>query len=258
MPSKRAGSRAPKARRWGSGRRDASRRPATPRIGTSRVVAPRVSIESQPWALLVPHLEPLGIDVERTIGQIKRYASAVLEWNRGVSNLISRNDESRLVGRHLVESVQPATWLKSSGAMRWLDFGSGAGLPAIPLRLAGVGEEWTLVESRRNKTLFIRKILLYNKIDRVSVVCQRLEMLVGDPLMASGFDGFTARATLRLAETLDLARHFVRQGGFAFLWKGSGLDQEMRSSTEWREHWEESGRIEVGSGPISVIRYIRK
>ena len=37
--------------------------------------------------------------------------------------------------RHLLESVEPAHWLKECGATRWLDFGSGAGLPAIPLAL---------------------------------------------------------------------------------------------------------------------------
>jgi 16S rRNA G527 N7-methylase RsmG len=100
----------------------------------------------QPWPTLVPHLLKVGLDSKSAVERLKQFMTGVLAWNRTASNLISRNDEKRFVERHLVESIEPAHWLKSTGAATWIDFGSGGGLPAIPLALVGIGPKWILVE----------------------------------------------------------------------------------------------------------------
>jgi 16S rRNA (guanine527-N7)-methyltransferase len=181
----------------------------------------------------------------------------LLEWNGGVSNLISRNDVPRLVERHFTESVEPAHWLKASGAKRWLDLGSGGGLPAIPLVILGVGEQWTLVESRRNKTLFLQKAAQVLKLPNLEVVRDRIENLP-DPNEDLLFDGFTSRATMPLEVTLEQAGRFVRPGGSAFLWKGSRRENEMAADEGWREVWELDGLLGVGSAGTVVARFIRK
>src|SRR5438046_1272251 len=126
-----------------------------------RRAAPLASIESlmarQPWSALVPLIARAGVPTEPALTRLRTFAKLVIGWNRGVSNLISKNDESRIVTRHLVESIEPASWLAETAAERWIDFGSGAGFPAIPLAILGIGRSWTLVESRRPKTLFMRK-----------------------------------------------------------------------------------------------------
>jgi 16S rRNA (guanine527-N7)-methyltransferase len=208
--------------------------------------------------LLRPPLERAGVDIESTLVRLTTYTRLVLEWNRGVSNIISRNDEARFVERHLVESIAPASWLKESGARHWLDFGSGAGLPAIPLAIAGIGERWTLVESRRTKTLFIRKTLESLSLTGFEVIHDRLENAILRPPVASGQDGFCSRATMPLGPTLALAAPVVRPGGVAFLWKGSGYEREMAGDPTWRSSWEPAGLEQVGSGPNVVAKFIRK
>ncbi len=210
----------------------------------------------QDWAALAPHIVAAGADPDAVVASLRRFSAMLISWNRSYSNLISKNDESRFVARHLLESLAPAHWLKSSGATRWLDFGSGGGLPAIPLLLAGVGGSWTLVESRRTKTLFLRRVAQEMGLTTITVVNDRLENLVATG--AARFDGFTSRATLPLAPTLALAAKVVASGGSAFLWKGSGRDAEMRSDKEWRESWEPAGHVEIAGGHTSVARFIRK
>jgi len=198
----------------------------------------------------MPCLEPLGEDAPAALARLAAYADRVLTWNRSVSNLVSTADEPRIVTRHLLESLLPADWLRRSRARAWLDFGSGAGLPAVPLAIAGVGAAWTLVESRRPKALFLRKVVQELGLQGVTPIHSRLEKLVptadggshdeeGDKqLIVREFDGFTSRATLRLDPTLELAAQFVRPGGLAFLWKGSGMRAELaeheRGSSAWR------------------------
>jgi 16S rRNA (guanine527-N7)-methyltransferase len=216
-----------------------------------------VVMARQPWDLLAPHLLRLGVDAGETMPRIRRYVGLLLEWNRGYSNLISRNDERRVVERHVLQSLEPAHWLKETGARRWLDFGSGGGLPAVPLALAGVGEAWTLVESRRNKTLFLRKVIEEIGLQSVGVELSRLESL--NPAEGLGmFDAFTSRATLRLGPTLAIAAEWVSPGGHAFLWKGSRRGEEMAEDARWERRWEPDGTLEIGDGQTVVARFLRK
>lgn len=212
-------------------------------------------VTRQPWDSLIPHLLKAQVDVEATIDRLKTYMTLLVQWNRSASNLISRNDESRFVERHLLESVAAAHWLKEHGGTRWLDFGSGGGLPAIPLALCGVGERWTLVESRRTKTLFLRKAIQDMKLDGIEVENMRLE----DAGVAGwdAFDGFTSRATLPLVPTLGLAARHLQQGAKAYLWKGSGREDEM-TSVAWQSAWELDGLLGVGTQQTVVCRFLRR
>lgn len=228
--------------------------PATPAVRFA--IAPVLA--RQPWDSLRPALLPVDGDVETVLTRLKHYAQLLLEWNRGVSNIMSRNDEDRIVERHLLESVEPANRLRESGAKRWIDFGSGAGFPAVPLVIAGAGGHWTLVESRRMKTLFVRKSLQELVLSDIVVVNDRLENVVIDPAMAGAFDGFTSRATMRIGPTLALASPLISVGGQAFLWKGSGYEAEMTQDPAWRTDWGTPDIIKVGSGSNVVVRFTRK
>ena len=172
-------------------------------------------LDRQPWQLVEQQLALAGSDPAETLPRIRRYAEMLLEWNRGFSNLISASDETRLVERHIVESLSPAKWIKEAGPKSFMDFGSGGGFPAIPLALAGVGERWVLVESRRNKTLFLRKVSEELGLKVIEVELARLEMLLDDAGRIGRFDAFTSRATLRLGPTLSLAANWVAAGGHA-------------------------------------------
>ena len=214
-------------------------------------------VDRQPWEKLFPALEKVGCEPGSVIQRLKLYARLLVTWNRTASNLISRNDETRLVERHLLECIEPAHWLKASGASRWLDFGTWAGLPGIPLALVGVGPDWTLVEARRTKTLFLLKTLPEIGLKSVVISNTRLEHMTKLPDTVPRYAGFVSRATVRLCPTLDLARHLVIPGGSAFLWKGSSRGQEILDESHWRAFWEPSGTVAVGTSHAVVARFIR-
>ncbi len=238
-------------------RPSAPRKPATQRRDPAPSDPDRV-LARQPWAALRPLLAGVG-DVEATIAQLREYTRQLLEWNRGVSNLVSRNDEMRLVERHIAESLAPVARMREAGCRKLLDLGSGAGLPAIPLAIAGIGEKWTLVESRRNKTLFMRKALSDMKMEHIEVACSRLETLIDEPEFLADFDGFTSRATMAVGPTLELATHVVVHGGRAFLWKGSGFeDERLASESDWSHDWTFEDATTILEGPNCLAVFVRK
>jgi 16S rRNA (guanine527-N7)-methyltransferase len=212
----------------------------------------------QPWSLVEEQLVRAGSDPATAMPRMKRYAEILLEWNRGFSNLISASDERRLVERHIIESLAPAAWIRELGPRTIMDFGSGGGFPAIPLAIAGLGERWTLVESRRNKTLFLRKVVEEIGLSGLNVELGRLELLLGEESRLGRFDAFTSRATIRLAPTLALAANWVLGGGSAYLWKGSRREQEMADDQRWERSWDLADTFDVGNGQTSVVRFVRK
>ena len=214
-----------------------------------RVLAP------QDWKSLAPLFPSSTATVEEVVSRLQRHCGALLAWNRRVSNLISKNDEARIVARHVSESLAPARWMAELGIDEWLDFGSGAGFPALPLAIAGIGKRWTLVESRRPKILFLRKVLSEIETDaKIEVVGARLESVSSDSYQVGAF---TARATEGLSTTLAIASTFVRIGGSAFLWKGSRWTEEIENDRSWSSWWRLIERRAIADSPISVARFER-
>ncbi len=221
--------------------------------------AAEMALARQPWDVLKPLLVGVSPEPAKTIERLRLYARLLFDWNRGVSNLVSHNDEPRLVERHLRESLAPARLLRESGCEHFVDFGSGAGLPAVPLAIAGVGKAWTCVESRRNKTLFIRKAKQELGLKDFVVHTGRLETLIEEQPDALECDGFTSRATMTIAPTLMLAKEFVRPGGRAFLWKGSRYVEELNETPEsWGEYWTFDAAHEITDGANVCAVFKRK
>ena len=221
-----------------------------------------------PWSSLLPLIPGSDAERARTIERLRLFATELLKWNRGVSNLISHDDEPRLVERHIAESLAGIEIINALGCNELMDFGSGGGFPALPLAIAGVGKRWTLVESRRNKTLFLRRAVQELGLANVEVITARLEALVdGDAPTGPGAsspeslrcDGFTSRATNRLGPTLELAAKILVPGGHAVLWKGSGVTDELEASRdEIATNWGVPQLHPTGEGPNSIVVLRRK
>ncbi|HET9326278.1 MAG TPA: 16S rRNA (guanine(527)-N(7))-methyltransferase RsmG [Candidatus Eisenbacteria bacterium] len=195
------------------------------------------------------------LDAGRCLPSLREFCARVIAWNRSVSNLMSKNDEGRIVERHLVESIEHVDWLHESGSRDWVDFGSGAGFPAIPLAIVGVGARWTLVESRRIKTLFLRKTLESMTIGmEMAVLNARLESIARE---GGRFDGFTARAAGNLTETLDHASSLLIGGGSAFLWKGSRWRSEIEKDRSWEQHWTFVENRALADPNVEVLKFLR-
>lgn len=221
-------------------------------------ISPERLLERMPWASLRPLLAGSESDRELALARLRTFGLELLRWNQGVSNLVSHDDELRLVDRHIAESLAGVAVLNKLGCKEIVDFGSGGGFPALPLALAGVGKHWTLVESRRNKTLFLRRALQELGAGQIDVVTARLESVIADDPESLRCDGFTSRATMKAAPTLVQAAQIVEPGGHAVLWKGSGVTEELAADESWRESWNEPVVHPIGEGPNSIVVFERK
>jgi 16S rRNA (guanine527-N7)-methyltransferase len=160
-------------------------------------------------ALLEPFLESsLSAD---QLDQISTYIDLLLRWNARI-NLTAIRHPEEIVTRHFGESFFLARHLfpaaaqlsnpshpersqakreasgsaKSKGpdpstAPRVLDIGSGAGFPAIPLKLWAPRIHLTLVESNHKKAVFLREVSRALTLTNINVISDRAEVLAARP-----------------------------------------------------------------------------
>jgi len=96
---------------------------------------------------------------ERQLDRLLAYAELLRRWNPR-ARLVSDRDLERLVARHLLDSLSALTAVPGAAALEppaLLDFGSGGGLPGIPMAIARPDLTVTLVERQQRKARFLQR-----------------------------------------------------------------------------------------------------
>ena len=153
------------------------------------------------------------------------YHRELLLWNRRI-NLVSQQASREIVIRHFVDSLTPLPWIERPDGLL-IDLGSGGGFPGIPLRIALSGLKLTLVESSRKKTSFLAHIVRTLRLDDVSIIRERVNALIGEPVCAGAFDTVLSRASFKLPELLRMASFFLKPEGLLIALKGPDPQEEM-------------------------------
>jgi 16S rRNA (guanine527-N7)-methyltransferase len=150
----------------------------------------------------------LGPLDEAAIGRLGAYLSLILRWNVRV-NLTAIRDEDAIISRHLVEAISVSKKMPDS-VFTLLDFGSGAGLPGIPIAICRPEVKVTLAESQNRKAAFLMEAIRVLGLD-AKVHAGRTEELKVQ------FDCVTLRAVDKMAEAVTAATGLVAQGGWLAL-----------------------------------------
>ncbi len=147
-------------------------------------------------------LAALDAEKQRQLGD---YFSLFVRWNERL-NLSAIRDEEGIMSRHLIESIFVARVLPDA-VRSLLDFGSGAGLPGIPIALCRREIAVTLSESQGKKAAFLREAVRVLGIE-ARVHSGRAETLDG------AFDCVILRAVDRMAKAVEAASGLVAPLGW--------------------------------------------
>ena len=161
--------------------------------------------------LLQPFLEPSP--PEPMLDQISTYIDLLLRWNARI-NLTAIRHPEEIVTRHFGESLFLASHLfplpchpehsqarsEAIGSAESkacpelaegdpypsttpdvLDIGSGAGFPALPLKLWAPHIHLTLIESNHKKATFLREVARALTLTNINVITDRAEVLAARP-----------------------------------------------------------------------------
>ena len=160
------------------------------------------------------------------LNQFEIYYNELLKWNPK-ANLISRNDESRIVERHFLESALFSLLNEFQGGLSVLDLGTGGGFPGIPLQIVTPDLQLTLLDSKRWKGLFLKHLIEVLELQNTEVLCERAEAAAENEEYRNRFDRVVCRAVTDLSALYRLSRPFLKSGGNLVALKGSRLNNEL-------------------------------
>ncbi len=155
---------------------------------------------------------------------------ALLRKWQPVENLVSPKTLPEIWHRHIADSLQLLRFFPND--RRWLDLGSGAGLPGMVLAIClPPGGAVHMVESNRRKCAFLRAAI--RETGAAATVYEgRIEDVLANWTVP--VDRVTARALASLVELLTLAEPVMAKGVRAAFMKGQEAEREI---DEARRRW---------------------
>lgn len=154
--------------------------------------------------------------------QFETYFSLLVETNKCM-NLTAITEEKDVVVKHFLDSVLPAQYLPQNSKV--VDVGSGAGFPAIPLKIVRPDLQICMVDSLNKRIGFLDEVIAALNLKNAEAVHARAEDFCQKH--RESFDVAVARA---VAETNTLAEYLlplIKIGGMALIYKSTKLDEEL-------------------------------
>jgi len=158
---------------------------------------------------------------EEVLKKFSTYLEELLKWQKAYS-LTGLRSQREVVIKGFLDSALYLLALPE-GPLGVLDVGSGAGFPALPMKLLRPELRLSLLEPSRKRAAFLRHIIFTLGLGDIQVLQQRLQELAP----GEAFDVATTRALLSCGDFLSQAGPHLRPGGLLLLSKGPRYKDEL-------------------------------
>ena len=174
----------------------------------------------------------LGVRLNKDqVDQFERYYRGLVEWNARM-NLTAITGWEDVQRRHFLDSLTLSGFLIAEQLenCRFIDIGSGAGLPGIPMKIAFPGLTGVLIDATERKIRFLRSMIDRLALPGLEARTGRAEDMGHRPEMREQFDLVLARAVAPMAILAELTLPFCRIGGHVVVHKTLGAADEIRAA----------------------------
>ncbi len=158
--------------------------------------------------------------------QLVGYVELLNKWNKAY-NLTSVRDPMDMLVRHIMDSIVVSPYLDGE---RFVDVGTGPGLPGIPLAIMNPDKSFYLLDSLGKRIRFIKQVLHELSISNVTTVQSRVEEFQPD----EKFDAVLSRAFASMLDMVNWCQHLPKETtGTFFALKGQMPNDEITLLPEW-------------------------
>lgn len=175
--------------------------------------------------LLTDGAKTLGIQLdEEKTQQFLKYAQLLREWNEKI-NLTAITDDEGIATKHFLDSITADLTGRVHGRM--IDVGTGAGFPAIPLKIIRPDLDVTLLDSLAKRLNFLNTVCSELNLENIHTVHARAEDGGRAADLREKFDTAVSRAVANMSVLCELCLPFVKVGGYFLALKGPLADEEL-------------------------------
>lgn len=155
--------------------------------------------------------------------EFNQYYDLLIEWNNKF-NLTAVTERDQVELLHFKDSILPIDLIPEKSSI--LDVGSGAGFPAIPLKIVREDLSVTMIDSVNKKVTFLNEVIKTLGLKNIEAQHKRIE----DIEKSKKYDVVTSRAVAPLNVLCEYCLPFVKKGGFMLAYKAVGVEEELKEA----------------------------
>ena len=157
---------------------------------------------------------------EQQIALCEQHLALVSKYGKHF-NLTTIKDPAQMWSHHVCDSVAIAPYLTGE---HFIDMGTGAGFPGIPLAIMLPEKQFTLIDSNHKKIHFLKMVAIELGLKNVQAIHSRME----DVQLAAPVDGIISRAVGDMQTMCDQSQHMLKPDGHYYWMKGQYPTAELQ------------------------------
>ncbi len=171
----------------------------------------------------------IDIDINKAqIDALLQYAECIKSVNQ-VINLTAVDDDDGILWRHFVDSCRVLRYLPLNPTDSFVDIGSGAGFPGLPLAIIS-GSKATLIDALNKRVQFLNNVVTSLTLNNVVTLHARAEEIGRLEQYRAQFDYAFSRAVTALPILIEYAAPLLKVGGTFIAYKADDISDEINSS----------------------------
>jgi 16S rRNA (guanine527-N7)-methyltransferase len=182
---------------------------------------------------MLTDLSEFGIELtDHQLEQFDTYFNLLIEWNK-VMNLTAITDFDDVCKLHFVDSISGAKYFNfGERDFSLADIGTGAGFPAVPLKIVFPNLNITLIDSLNKRLNFLNEVidkLKLNKQGSIKTLHGRAEDFCQgkNGTLRETFDIVVSRAVANMSTLSEYCLPYVKVGGTFIAYKGDKASEEL-------------------------------
>lgn len=180
--------------------------------------------------LLIKACEALNLSInEKQVEQFIKYKDLLIEWNKKI-NLTAITDEKEIVLKHFIDCISLMSVYKIEDNMNIIDVGTGAGFPAVPIKIMCPDVNVTLLDSLNKRINFLNELIAQLELKKIFCIHSRAEDSGRDKKFREKYDLCVSRAVANLAVLSEYCLPFVLVGGTFISFKSVNIDDELNEA----------------------------
>jgi 16S rRNA (guanine527-N7)-methyltransferase len=153
------------------------------------------------------------------------YLRELNQWRKRI-NLSSRKDDREIIVKDFLDSLTIIKHLPLNSS--FMDLGSGAGFPGIPVKIVRPDLRLLLLEATRKKVFFLKEVQRALGLSEIEIRWTGEDRGIED--LAGSFDFVASRAFGILLKFAEEGILFLKKGGVLLAMKGKKGGEELEES----------------------------